>query len=174
ATAGAGHHAGPVDWGGGTEPHHGAPARSVDQLTGLRGRAPDARFTLTAAHGRIRLASGRDIDALTFNGRSPGPELRVGQGQLVEVTLVNVDVAEGVTVHWHGVDVPNAEDGVPGVTQETAAPGGRYVYRFVPNRPGTFWYHTHRNSAETVKRGLCGALIVDGSHEGCERTVFAH
>ncbi|RVX38807.1 FtsP/CotA-like multicopper oxidase with cupredoxin domain [Nonomuraea polychroma] len=173
-----GHHGGSMDWGSGAMPHHAAQARSVDQLTGPRDKTPDARFTLTAARGKVRLGSGREIDALTFNGKAPGPELRVRLGSLVEVTLINTDVEEGVTLHWHGVDVPNAEDGVPGVTQEAVLPGGRHVYRFVPDRPGTFWYHTHRDAAETVERGLFGALIVENpqqaAHQGVEKTVFTH
>ncbi|MGP2438646.1 multicopper oxidase family protein [Streptomyces sp. JW3] len=150
----------------------------VDQLTGPRDREPEVRVTLTAAHGTVRLASGRTVAALTFNGVAPGPEIRVTQGQLVEVTLVNTDVEEGVTVHWHGVDVPNAEDGVPGVTQDAVQPGQRHVYRFVPDRAGTFWYHTHREALDTVRRGLFGALIVTepdtARFDGIERTVFTH
>ncbi|TMR25116.1 multicopper oxidase family protein [Nonomuraea turkmeniaca] len=174
AAAHAGHHGGTMDWGTGAMPHHPPQARTVDQLTGPRDKAPDARFTLTAARGKVLLGSGRQIDALTFNGHAPGPELRVRLGSLVEVTLINTDVEEGVTLHWHGVDVPNAEDGVPGVTQEAVMPGGRHVYRFVPDRPGTFWYHTHRDAAETVERGLFGALIVEDTHAGVDKTVFTH
>lgn len=153
---------------------HGA--RDVARLTGPTDRTPDARFTMIAARTRLRLASGRTVDGLAFNGRSPGPELRVTRGQLVEVTLVNTDVTEGVTLHWHGVDVPNAEDGVPGVTQDAVRPGGRHVYRFVPDRAGTFWYHTHRDGGPNVRKGLFGALIVDEApgFEGFERTVFTH
>lgn len=161
----------------GHEHHHTtAGARSVDQLTGPRDRTPDVRVTLTAARSTVRLASGRTVDGLTFNGTSPGPQIRARQGQLVEVTLLNTDVEEGVTVHWHGVDVPNAEDGVPGVTQEAVRPGGRHVYRFVPDRAGTFWYHTHRESSKTVQRGLFGSLIIDSGDEfdGIERTIFTH
>ncbi|WP_162795345.1 multicopper oxidase family protein, partial [Nonomuraea lactucae] len=181
-----GHHAAPADWGSGAAhthqspsggavtAHHSPGGRSVDQLTGPRDGTPDARFTLTAAHGKVRLASGREIDALTFNGQSPGPQIRVRQGRLVEVTLINTDVKEGVTVHWHGVDVPNAEDGVPGVTQEAVPPGGKHVYRFVPERAGTFWYHTHRDASETVQRGLFGSLIVEDGRRGLEKTVFTH
>ncbi|MFD9702097.1 multicopper oxidase family protein [Lentzea sp. NPDC059081] len=154
--------------------HHGGV--SVDQLTGPRDRTPDVRLTMTAAHGPIRLASGQVVDGLTFNGVSPGPEIRVGKGQLVEVTLVNKDVEEGVTLHWHGVDVPNAEDGVPGVTQEAVRPGKQHVYRFVPNRAGSFWYHTHRDALENVERGLFGSLVVEDAEkfDGVERTMFTH
>ena len=160
----------------GHDHHATVGGRSVDQLTGPRDRTPDVRLTLTAAKGQVRLESGRTVDALTFNGSSPGPELRVRKGHLVEVTLVNTDVDAGVTVHWHGVDVPNAEDGVPGVTQNAVRPGERHVYRFTPNRAGTFWYHTHRDAAESVRRGLFGALVVeDGpAFDGFERTVFTH
>ncbi|MFF5217698.1 multicopper oxidase family protein [Micromonospora sp. NPDC000442] len=153
--------------------HHGI---DIATLTGPRQGVPDVRYTLTAAHGKIKLSSGATIDGLTFNGSSPGPTLHARQGQLVEVTLVNTDVTEGVTVHWHGVDVPNAEDGVPGLTQDAVAPGGRHVYRFVPNRPGTFWYHTHRDSTETVARGLFGALLIDppAAEKAYDSTLFTH
>ncbi|AGZ41224.1 multicopper oxidase family protein [Actinoplanes friuliensis] len=156
--------------------HGGAGQLSVDQLVGPRNQVPDVRTTLVAARSQVRLASGRTVEALTFNGSSPGPEIRVKKGRLIEVTLVNTDVAEGVTVHWHGVDVPNAEDGVPGVTQDAVPPGGRHVYRFTATRAGTFWYHTHRDGLLNVKKGLYGALIVEDTapFTGTERTVFTH
>ena len=91
----------------------------------------------------------------------PGPELRVHQGDLVEVTLRNKDVKDGVTIHWHGVDLPNAEDGVAGVTQNAVLPGGSYVYRFRAMQVGTFWYHAHQSSASEVRRGLYGALVIE-------------
>ncbi|MGW3424069.1 multicopper oxidase family protein [Streptomyces phaeochromogenes] len=158
--------------------HSAAGGVGVDRLTGPRDQKPDLRLTLTAAQKSVRLASGRTVDAFTFNGSSPGPEIRARRGQLIEVTLVNDDVEEGVTVHWHGVDVPNAEDGVPGVTQNAVRPGERHVYRFVPNRAGTFWYHTHRDALDSVERGLFGALIVEDTRatafDGIERTFFTH
>jgi FtsP/CotA-like multicopper oxidase with cupredoxin domain len=167
----------------GAHQHHGSAAggTSVDRLTGPRDREPDVRTTLTAARGEVRLSSGRTVDGLLFNGSSPGPEIRAAVGQLVEVTLLNADVEEGVSLHWHGVDVPNAEDGVPGVTQNAVHPGGRHVYRFVPNRDGTFWYHTHRDALLNVERGLFGALVVEDSAPAAapdagafERTLFTH
>ncbi|GAA2390201.1 multicopper oxidase family protein [Nonomuraea africana] len=177
--AAVGHHAVPMAWdGGAAHGGHASASRpgsvSVTELTGPRDQTPDVRVTLTAAHGKVTLASGREIDALTFNGQAPGPQIRVRKGQLLEVTLLNADVKEGVTLHWHGIDVPNAEDGVPGVTQEAVLPGGKHVYRFVPDRTGTFWYHTHRDSSLTVERGLFGSLIVEDGQQGVEKTVFTH
>src|SRR5919199_624780 len=133
---------------------------SVAALRGPRGK-PDVRFHLVAMKGDVRLASGRVVHGLTFNGRSPGPELRARRGDLVEVVLENADVEGGVTIHWHGVDVPNAEDGVAGVTQDAVRPGQRYTYRFRPPRAGTYWYHSHQSSAEEVGRGLFGAFVVE-------------
>jgi FtsP/CotA-like multicopper oxidase with cupredoxin domain len=96
----------------------------------------------------------------TVNGTSPGPLLEATVGDLVEVTLINENVTEGTTLHWHGVDVPNAADGVAGVTQDAVGPGEEYVYRFVVEQAGTFWYHSHQLSHEQVRRGLLGGLVV--------------
>jgi len=152
------------DQGGGPVPaggHHAGVS-----IAGLRGPGvgtADAKFTLTAKTATVQLASGRSVDALTFDGRSPGPELRVRQGDLVEVTLVNGDVPQGVTIHWHGVDVPNAEDGVAGVTQNAVLPGQRYRYRFQAEQVGTFWYHSHQVSSKEVRRGLFGTLVIESA-----------
>ena len=161
------------DFGGGTEPaahaaHGGAHGTSVEDLHGPSSGSPDARFELTARSAEIRLSAERTVEALTFNGTSPGPELRVQQGDLVEVELTNADVEQGVTIHWHGVDVPNAEDGVAGVTQDAVLPGERHVYRFRAEQVGTFWYHTHQVSSEEVRRGLFGAFVI----EPRERTAW--
>jgi FtsP/CotA-like multicopper oxidase with cupredoxin domain len=133
---------------------------SVAALTGPKGK-PDYSVTLTAEKARVRLSSGREVNAWTFDGSAPGPELRVRKGQLVQVALVNKDIGDGVTIHWHGLDVPNAEDGVAGVTQNAVAPGGRFVYRFRPEQVGTFWYHTHQDASEGVRQGLFGALVIE-------------
>ena len=133
---------------------------SVAGLTGPKGK-PDYRLTLTAEKAPVQLSSGQNLKAWTFNGGAPGPEIRVRQGDLVQVTLANKDIGDGVTVHWHGVDVPNAEDGVAGVTQNAVEEGGRFVYRFRPEQAGTFWYHTHQDASQGVKQGLYGALVVE-------------
>jgi FtsP/CotA-like multicopper oxidase with cupredoxin domain len=170
---------GVVDYGGGPAQNHAAhPHVSVDQLKGPRQGRPDIRIKLVARKAEVRLASGRTIDAWTFNGRLPGPEIRVHQGDLVEATLINEDIDEGVTIHWHGVDVPNAEDGVAGVTQDAVIPGGRFTYRFRASQLGTFWYHSHQVSSEQVQRGLYGALVIEPRRAtkrgGLDLTMIAH
>jgi FtsP/CotA-like multicopper oxidase with cupredoxin domain len=176
---------GRLDYGGGPVPDgasssHGAHTGAI-LVSGLRASAagpPDARFTLTAQRARIRLPSGRVLDALTFDGRVPGPELRVRQGDLVEVTLRNRDIPSGVTIHWHGVDVPNAEDGVAGVTQDAVMPGSSYTYRFRADQVGTFWYHTHQASSDEVRRGLFGAFVIEptdaAAREALDLALVAH
>jgi FtsP/CotA-like multicopper oxidase with cupredoxin domain len=153
------------DWGGGTAGHlmaHGshAGARSVTSLMADAARPADVAVTLTARKQRFRLPSGRTVDGYTLNGQSPGPVIRASAGQLVQVRLVNESVPDGVTLHWHGVDVPNAEDGVAGVTQDAVGVGNEFTYRFVADRAGTFWYHSHQVSHEQVRGGLLGALVV--------------
>ena len=169
------------DYGGGAPVSHAGHDRaglSVADLHGPQTEAPDVRFELTARKATIRLASGRTVEALTFDGKAPGPELRVRQGDLVEVNLVNEDVEQGVTIHWHGVDVPNAEDGVAGVTQDAVLPGERYTYRFRAEQIGTFWYHTHQVSSKEVRRGLFGALVSEPRRPtpavGVDLVIVAH
>jgi FtsP/CotA-like multicopper oxidase with cupredoxin domain len=154
---------GAPDYGGGALHNHahGQSGISVAVLSGTAAGTPDARFTLRASHAVVRLASGQKLDALAFNGGVPGPELRVRQGDLVEVTLVNEDIEDGVSLHWHGVDVPNASDGVAGVTQDAVRPGERFVYRFRVHQAGSFWYHTHQDPSRNVARGLFGAFVIE-------------
>lgn len=173
---------GPMDNGTGTQlahhHHSGAvtasaePAKeiSVDSLTGPAEGKPDVSFTLTAEKKTVKLASGRTVEAWTYNGQIPGPELRFKKGQLVEVKLINKDIEEGVTLHWHGLDVPNAEDGVAGATQNAVMPGETYTYRFIAEQVGTFWYHSHQHSQEAVQKGLFGSLVAE-PEEGMPKEV---
>ncbi|GHO81767.1 hypothetical protein KSD_95380 [Ktedonobacter sp. SOSP1-85] len=123
--------------------------------------APSVKqFTLTTRVVKLNIGAGKTVDAWTYNGTAPGPTLRVRQGDLVVVKLVNT-LPEGVTIHWHGVRVPNVADGVAGITQNAVKPGQSYTYRFLATDPGTYWYHSHEQSDEQVARGLFGMLIVD-------------
>ena len=144
----------------GSHGRHGGGARSIATLIADPDRPADVAVALIARKQRYRLASGREVDGYTLNGQSPGPLIQAMVGQLVQVRLVNESVSDGITLHWHGVDVPNAEDGVAGVTQDAVGVGHEFVYRFVVAQAGTFWYHSHQLSHEQVAGGLLGALIV--------------
>jgi FtsP/CotA-like multicopper oxidase with cupredoxin domain len=117
-------------------------------------------FTLTAAPTTLTLLDGRSLDVWAYNGSVPGPTLRVRKGDRVRVEFHN-RLPQPTTVHWHGVRLPNAMDGVPGVTQPPVPPGGDFVYEFVPKDAGTFWFHPHVRGSEQVERGLHGVLIVE-------------
>ena len=106
------------------------------------------------------LAPGRTVAAMAYNGRVPGPEIRVKEGERVRVVLKN-GVDEPTTIHWHGVDVPNAMDGVPGVTQEPVPPGGTFAYEFEARPAGTRWYHTHFQEHRQMDLGLVAPLIIE-------------
>lgn len=96
-----------------------------------------------------------------YGGTVPGPQLRFRQGERLRIEVENA-LETGTTVHWHGLRVPNAMDGVPGLTQPPiAAHGGRFLYEFELPDAGTFWYHPHLASAEQLGRGLYGALVVE-------------
>jgi FtsP/CotA-like multicopper oxidase with cupredoxin domain len=140
--------------------HTGMGTTSVEDLTGPSSGKADVVVELVARQERFELASGLEVDGYTLNGSSPGPTIEVEEGQLLEVRLHNESVDEGITLHWHGVDLPNAEDGVAGVTQDAVLPGEDYTYRFVADDPGTYWYHSHQVSHEQVRGGLLGALVV--------------
>jgi len=142
-----------ADYGGGPRTGHDHQhGQAVADLVADPARKADVEVTLTAR---------RDGDRYTVNGTTPGPTIRAVEGDLVEVTLENENVDDGTTIHWHGVDVPNAMDGVAGVTQDAVGPGESYVYRFVADQPGTYWYHSHQVSHEQVRKGLLGALVVE-------------
>jgi FtsP/CotA-like multicopper oxidase with cupredoxin domain len=84
--------------------------------------------------------------------------LRARLGEELRVRLIN-ELSEPTSIHWHGVRVPNAMDGVPGLTQAPVEPGASFEHVFRATEAGTFWYHA--SSPAHVGRGLHGALIID-------------
>jgi FtsP/CotA-like multicopper oxidase with cupredoxin domain len=146
---------GPVPAGG----HH-HDGTSLTTLVADPSRTADVVVELRADAATLDIG-GRQVAGFTLNGTSPGPTIRASQGQLIEVRLTNGSVPDGVTLHWHGVTVPNAMDGVAGVTQDALSPGQSFTYRFVAEHAGTYWYHSHQVSHEQVLGGLFGALVID-------------
>ena len=130
--------------------------RSAVQQAEAVGPAHDIR--LVAEMGEVEVGPGQIYSTWLYNGQFPGPEIRVGEGERLRVTLEN-RLLEDTTIHWHGVPVPNAMDGVPGITQAPVPPGGIFVYDFVAEPSGSYMYHSH--VALQIDRGLYGPLIFE-------------
>lgn len=119
-------------------------------------------YRIVAAPARARLAgaSHPETDVWAYDGTIPGSLVRLRQGEKARLVVEN-RLDQETTVHWHGIRLPNAMNGVPGLTQPPIKPGGSFVYEFTPPDAGTFWYHPHANSLEQLGRGLAGAVIVE-------------
>ena len=151
-----------------------APMEGVPDATASRGGQVLAHtvdngvwvFNLDATPVRWPILPGTRVTAWTYNGVVAGPEIRVPYGQRVRFVVKN-DLPADTTVHWHGIDVPNAMDGVPGVTQEPIKPGASFTYEFdaVPagrdSAGGTFLYHSHVDEDRQFGLGLSGAFVIE-------------
>ena len=135
---------------------------------GTGARAPAAptevreAVALYASPGRARLAPADypETPIWGYDGRVPGPTIRVRQGERVVRRFVN-GLPQPSTVHWHGIRIENAMDGAPELTQPLVPPGEEFLYDFVAPDAGTYWYHPHHRSFEQMARGLYGALVVE-------------
>ena len=96
----------------------------------------------------------------SYNGQIPGPLIRARVGTTMVIDFAN-RLKEPSSIHWHGLRIENAMDGVPGVTQDPVGPGENFIYRLKLEEAGTFWYHPHFNSSEQLERGLKGVFIVE-------------
>ena len=120
-------------------------------------------FRLTAAQGDHKFPFfDANTPVWTYNGKIPGPLIRVREGETLNVQFVN-RLSQPSSVHWHGLRIDNAMDGVPGVTQPPVEPGDSFDYRLTFSEAGTFWYHPHLNAGEQIERGLKGVLVVEDS-----------
>ena len=131
--------------------------------TTLRARAAapiDRRIVAAPTRARLAGVGHPETDVWAYDGTVPGPIVRLRQGVPARIVVEN-QLDQDTTVHWHGIRLPNAMDGVPGLTQPPIKPGESFTYEFTPPDAGTFWYHPHANSLEQLGRGLAGAVIVE-------------
>ena len=139
----------------------GSDAVSITDLGVPADLKADVTVDLDVRQETFTLESGREVDGYTVNGQSPGPTIRATQGDLVEVNLVNESVPDGVTLHWHGIDVPNPMDGVAGVTQDEVPEGGLlHLPVLSPTRSGRTGITPTRSLTSRCIGGLLGAVIV--------------
>jgi FtsP/CotA-like multicopper oxidase with cupredoxin domain len=153
-----GHDMGPID--GSDAPTAPADARGGQRLEpALVGGVKE--FKLTVQKVRWTILPGVEVVAYTYNGAVPGPEFRVTEGDKVRILVTNT-LGEPTVVHWHGMQIPNDQDGAADVTQPAIKPGETFTYEWTaPNTPGTFFYHTHFEGDRQQTLGLYGPLIVE-------------
>ena len=117
-------------------------------------------FELTATEMRWEVAPGQTVPAMAYNSQVPGPEIRVREGDRVRIILHN-QLTESTAIHFHGLEIPVDQDGVPFITQPPVKPGASYTYEFTVPNAGSHMYHSHHNAAKQVGLGLLGAFIVE-------------
>ena len=125
-------------------------------------RASPEPIQLPAKLASVQLAPSKypRTEIWGYDGKMPGTLIRARQGDQISRRFVN-ELPQPSSVHWHGLRIDNAMDGVAGLTQDAVPSGGKYEYNFVAKDAGTYWYHAHTKSVEQVARGLYGPLIVD-------------
>lgn len=117
------------------------------------------QFTLTAKPIKWEVEPGKTVDAMAYNGMVPGPTIHVAVGDKVQVVLKN-ELPESTVIHWHGVPIENAMDGVADITQDPVTPGSSFTYTINASRPSVGWYHSHHNGTQQVPNGLWGAFLI--------------
>lgn len=146
-------------------------------LPGSRFDNPDVIVDLTAGVFTWEVVEGEEIEVWGYNNQYPGPEIRVREGDKIRVNLTN-NLPEDTVIHWHGLEVPNDQDGVPGVTQPSVQPGETWTYEFIAPNAGTTMYHTHAHTLTQLPKGLFGPMIVEpragGPEYDREYTVALH
>ena len=152
----------------GTQGPHAAPANAVVHNRALPMVTPDVTdlphemdggvkvFHLAAEPVKRKIVPFKTIDAWGYNGSCPGPTIQVQQGDRVRVVFEN-HLPESTSLHWHGLEIPIEQDGVPYISQKPVAPGEKYLYEFAVHQEGTFFYHAH--SAMQEMMGQIGFFV---------------
>ncbi|MCE9623240.1 MAG: multicopper oxidase domain-containing protein [Actinomycetia bacterium] len=117
-------------------------------------------FVIVAKVVKWEVEPGLIVDAWTYNGVVPAPEIHVLTGDKVRLVLQN-ELPDSTSLHLHGIQVPNVMDGVDPYTEAPTTPGGEHVYEFVAKGPAVGIYHSHHNAQEQIPNGMFGAFTID-------------
>jgi FtsP/CotA-like multicopper oxidase with cupredoxin domain len=139
-----------------TQQYGNQPARFVIDADGAK------HFTLTAEQVLWQPVKGQKVLAWTLDGTVPGPMIHATAGDHIRITIIN-HLPEATAIHWHGLEVPTDNDGVPPIGMKPIQPGQSYTYDFTlrDEDAGTHWYHSHYDDIKQVGGGMYGAFIVD-------------
>lgn len=104
-------------------------------------------------------APGLRVRCWGYNGQTPGPVIEAVEGDRVRIFVTN-RLPEVTSVHWHGIILPNGQDGVTGLLQPGIEPGETFIYEFAFKHPGTFMYHPHADEMVQIGVGMMGMIVV--------------
>jgi FtsP/CotA-like multicopper oxidase with cupredoxin domain len=133
-------------------------------LTAAHAGAETREYDLVIGYTAVNF-TGKDVQAMTINGGIPGPTIELTEGDFARIRVHNrMDV--DTSVHWHGILLPNKEDGVPYVTTPPIKPGTVREFAFPVVQSGTYWYHSHTGLQE--QRGVYGSIVIQPKKERLE------
>src|SRR5688572_11142129 len=135
---------------------------AIDPRPARAGAPRQVRLAPAPAKATLAGSQNPQTAVWAYDGKVPGPTLRLRRGEPVRIIVEN-KLDEDTTVHWHGIRLPNAMDGVPGLTQPPIRPGETFTYEFTPPDSGTFRDRPPANSLQQLGRGMAGALIIEES-----------
>ena len=115
------------------------------------------KFNLNIAYLPVNF-TGKNRQATAINGSVPAPTLYWKEGDRVTLNVSN-NLADDSSIHWHGMILPSAMDGVPGLSFNGIKPGTTFQYQFDVKQSGTYWYHSHSGFQEQT--GMYGAIVIE-------------
>lgn len=136
---------------------------AVNQMNALGQQMANTGFKeihLFARESVCDVAPGTAVSCLTYNGKIPGPEIRVKEGDRVRVVLHN-QLSVATSLHFNGMNLPDSVDGLPRKDFGLVKPKESFVFQLVPRQRGTFWYHPQVMHSDQKSRGMFGAIVVE-------------
>jgi FtsP/CotA-like multicopper oxidase with cupredoxin domain len=148
--------------------------QSIDRLLPAQPRPQNAQpankadYTLRIEPSTLEIGAGITVKTLAYNGKVPGPLLRLREGVPVTIDVTNAGPDPDI-VHWHGLAIDSLNDGAMEEGSPMIEPGKTHRYAFSPRPSGTRWYHTHAsangNLAASTYTGQFGFLLIEGNHQ---------
>lgn len=136
----------------------------MEQLRSQQAPSGVKEFHLFAKRATCEISPGRSIECLTYNGKLPGPMIRVEEGDPVRIILHN-QLTVPTSLLIHGMSLPQEVSGLPRKQAGTVAPGQAYAFQFIARQAGTFWYHPQVPHADQKMHGMSGVIIVDSKSQ---------
>jgi len=139
---------------------HGGDVREPDSITMNEDGSRNVEFTIVSKVVNWEVEPGKVVQAWTYDGVVPAPEIHVVSGDHVKIILKN-ELPQSTSLHFHGIQVPNVMDGVDPYTETPTVPGGEHIYEWIAKGPAVGIYHSHHNAEQQIPDGMFGAFTID-------------